>query len=271
MPKLLETYGAHGYQFGRKHSGGRWRQQPAITFFTKRKHDPASGAEIARIPTWLTWTDGKRRHRLRTDVIELADALELQAGVFGPGDGMQFGAQVASIGAAVNRPGAAALLTTAGHTFGHRQNEGQTVTISSGAETAQAKVEISIVQGSIDYALLSPIDAVQCDNLFNDQIRIGPLFHPTLGDVDTPLMVLDRFGRATPTQCRGVDATIESRGVTYDGLITTDPVTVPGQSGGALIDYTNRLWGFVIGRIGPTVSIFVPAHVVFTDAGVLLT
>jgi hypothetical protein len=136
--------------------------------------------------------------------------------------------------------------------------------------TGQAEVLAPVVQGSIDYALLRPLNAIQCDNLFRDQIRIGPIYYPTPVDVEMDVMILDRFGRAVRTTCRGVNASIESRGVTYDGLITTDGVTQGGQSGGALIDDANRLWGFLIGRVGD-LSVFVPAYTVFVHAGVLLT
>lgn len=266
---LLSSYGALGYQFGRKHSRGRWRRESAITFFTNRKHDPGQAGDVARIPKWLEWKDGKRRHRLRTDVIQLTEPLTLQTGVLGPGDGVAIGAQVASVGAAVTRPGAGGLLTTAGHLVGDGAT-GQTVTVSSDTSTERAVVMTSVAQGSMDYALLRPTDDVRCDNLFRHQIRIGPVFNATALDVGTPVMVLDRFGRAVRTYCRGVNAHISSGEVVYAGLITTDPVTEAGQSGGALIDDANRLWGFLIGRFGNVMSVFVPAQAVLDHAGVLL-
>lgn len=267
---MLRSCGALGFQYGRKRTGGRWLKYPAIVLFTRRKGDPARGDKIAPIPAWLEWTDGARRHRLRTDVVEVKEKLVLQSGpVFGPGDGIAFASDVASVGAAVSRPGTGRLLTTAGHLLGHGSS-GQRVSVASGGTVVTAVADTAVVRGAIDYALLRLPAGTRCDNLFRDQIRIGPVFNPTILDVGTPVMVLDRFGQAIRTRCRGINARLSSGGVVYAGLITTDAVTESGQSGGALIDDGNRLWGFLVGRVGDSMSVFVPAQTVFDHAGVIL-
>jgi hypothetical protein len=271
MPPMLKSCGALGFQCGRKRTGGRWLKQPAIVLFTRRKLDPAPGDKIKPIPKWIDWTDGARHHRLLTDVVELKGKLVLQrAPIFGPGDGVSFNSEVASVGAAVSRPGSGIFLTTAGHLLGHGCGAVR-VRVASGGASMSAVAAASVVRGAIDYALLELPRGARCDNLFRDQIRIGPVFNPTLLDIGTPVMVLDRFGQAVRTRCRGVNARIVSGGSVYAGMITTDAITESGQSGSALIDDANRLWGFLIGRVGDSMSVFVPAQTVFDHAGVFLT
>lgn len=271
LPNLLIAFGAFGYQLGGKNRRGRWLREPAITFFTDHKRNPSpGGGDVQRVPPWLTWKDGKHLWKIKTDVLEVTPEIELQAGaVFGPGDGATIGGEVASIGAAVLRPGDGQYITTAGHLFGHGQ-AGTRVSVASGATTAIATVAESVVRTTVDYALLRLSDGSRCDNLFREHLRIGPVFTPTRLDVGVPLLVLDRFGRATRTRCRGVNATIASGSGTYRGLVTADCVTEGGQSGGALIDDSNRLWGFLIGALGGRLSLFTPAQTVFDHAGVVL-
>lgn len=272
LPGLLEAYGAFGYQLGMKRERGRWLRQPSLVFLTEKKGAPqARGIGKTTIPKFLTWQDGKRRHRMPTDVIEVAAQIELQAAtVFGPGDGAEFRSEVATVGAAVRSPLHGDCLTTAGHLLGGSHNVGRQVKVDSGGLRVVATAAEVVVSNATDYALLKLPMSSPCANLFRDQIRIGPVFTPTSMDLGTVVHVLDRFGRATPTVCRAVDQRLFGISAGFKGVIVTDPVTQPGQSGGALIDGSNRLWGFVLGAMPGRFSVFAPAQSVFDSAGVSL-
>lgn len=272
LPGLLEAYGAFGYQIGLKRKHGRWLRQPSLVFLTERKGPPkVRGVGTTSIPKFLNWKDGKRSHRMPTDVIEMPAQVELQAAaVFGPGDGADFRGEVASVGAAVRSPLHGDCLTTAGHLLGGRHNLGRQVKVESDGLKVMATAAEVVVDGATDYALLKLPLASPCANLFRDQIRIGPVFTPTSLDLGTVVHVLDRLGQATPTVCRAVDQRLFLTSTGFKGVIVTDPVTKVGQSGGALIDGSNRLWGFLLGSLPGQFSLFSPAQSIFDSAGVSL-
>lgn len=272
LPLLLERHGAFGCQFGRKRKRGRWLRELAITFFTSHKRDlPARGrGGVKPIPEWIAWKDGGAVHRLRTDVIEMPNGVEKQRDVwFGPGDAADAGGgSVATIGAVLrrrDRPGI--LLTTAGHLLGHRRGEGQSLSIVSGAHTLKSRVLLSVERAQLDYALLEPVDDEACANRYQDFLRIGPVYNAIPSDSNTRVYVAcHRLGKLIQTTVRGVNAQIDFAGESFRGVITTARVTDRGDSGAALIDDANRLWGFLIGAVGDF-SIFVPAQLVLDQAG----
>jgi hypothetical protein len=271
VPRLLEKFGAFGFHIGMKQRRGRWSRQPVMVFVTAHKGPPrARGAGAATIPKFISWKDGKHRHRLPTDVMQAEPEIELQAPtVFGPGDAADRGANIASVGAAVRRPGSGDFLTTAGHLVG-ASGQGELVRIDSNGQQMAAQVAEAVFAAEIDYALLRPSASTRCDNLFQDQIRIGPVYTPILSDLGAPLFVLGRGGTVVRAVCRGVNQTLITTQGIYRGVIVTDAVTVSGQSGGALIDASNRLWGFVLGALPGRFSLFVPAQSIFDAAGVFL-
>ena len=271
LPRLLQKYGAFGFHIGMKQRRGRWSRQPVMVFLTEHKGSPRQrGAGTATIPKFLSWKDGKHRHRLPTDVVQAEPRIELQmAAVFGPGDAADVSHDVASIGAAVRRPGSGDFLTTAGHLVG-AQGAGRSVQMSSDGLQISARVFEAVVANEIDYALLRPPLGIFCDNLFQDRVRIGPVYTPIVSDVGASLFVLGRNGVVVPAVCRGVNQLLFTVGGSYRGVIATNPVTSGGQSGGALIDSSNRLWGFLLGVMPGRFSLFVPAQSIFDAAGVFL-
>jgi hypothetical protein len=271
MPTLLKKYGAVGCRFGQRMEKGKWTKELGITFLTSSKGStPRGSLERQRVPKWIEWKDGRARHRLRTDVVQSQALITLQSGtVYGPGDGVSAGPEVASIGAVVIRPNAGRFLTTAGHFLGDGAQNLQ-VTVNAGGDSVQGVCVESVCKAAMDYALLQLDGQLDLENLFAGQFRIGPVYTPTLADCPADVSVLDRFGNLIGTTCRAVGSTRVSGGVTYSGLIETDAVTVAGQSGCPLIDERNRLWGFLIGRIGNEASVFAPAETIFNFAGVFL-
>lgn len=273
LPRLLELYGAFGFHIGMKRRGGRWLRQPAMVFLTVKKGDARErAAGSAKIPKAISWKDGKRRHSLPTDVHEICVDFELQLKTaFGPGDGATFGGSSALIGAAVRSPEHGSCVLTAGHLFGStHSNEGADVAVQSGQLLATALAVEVIVDNEVDYALLKLPNDVECDNLFDDQIRIGPVYTPTEADLGADLYILGRSGFARHTICRGVNQRLQFGHRVLSGVIATDAVTKKGQSGGALMDASNRLWGFLLGALPGQFSIFVPAQSIFDMAGVFL-
>jgi len=266
LPKLEAQWGACGSFLGMKRIGRRWRAQPALVVLTTQKRNISRHAgEVSKVPSSISWKDGRVTHRLSTDVVEVGNSVVLQA-VFGPADEA---ASVASgtIGAVVTSP-QGRFLTTAGHVFA--SGSGATVRVISGASQLPATLAERVVDGTIDYALLKPVNPASCDNLFRDLIRIGPVYTPTLADRGRRVFVLHDSGTATPAKCIGVNGRFNLNGVQYFDVIQTTPVTEDGFSGGALVDEAMRLWGFVLGVVGGRFSFYAPASLVLNVSGTQL-
>lgn len=272
LPRLLAAWGAFGGYVGMKCKAGRWTPDLSLVVLTSLKHEPGRGAgEARRVPKTVTWTDSNRVHRLSTDVLEVPPEILLQRGnVYGPGDGAEFMGEMASIGAAVVHPRAGVCVTTAGHLFGGANSSRIAASLTSDGARVPARLVDLREQGTIDYALLSPGPGVSCDNLFRNTMRVGPVFNPTAADAGKKVFVLDRHGQATTTLCRGVGGVFITSAGRYFDTIQTDPVTESGQSGGALVDQAQRLWGFLLGSLGNRLSLFAPAQLIFDEAGVQL-
>jgi hypothetical protein len=267
----LARWGAFGAFLGHKQTGGRWTSEPSLVVVTSIKHDPGRArGGVRRIPVHVRWHDRSLRHQLATDVQQVPAKLMLHFGnVFGPGDAAEYQGDRASIGAAVVHPRFGACLTTAGHLFGRAPSNIDAHIVSDGTRVSARVVGVQ-ERGVLDYALLAPRRGVACDNLFRNAMRIGPAYTPTLLDVGKRVYLLDGSGTATRTTCRGVGGQFFTTAGTYANTIQTDAVSQPSQSGGALVDDAQRLWGFLLGSLGSRYSLFAPAQLILDEAGVQL-
>ncbi|MED5621842.1 hypothetical protein [Ideonella sp. BN130291] len=243
LPALLERWYAFGAFVGHRHRRRRRVNELCLVVMTSDKHAPSPTSAVAAIPQRVHWQEGRNEFSLPTDVIGLPAEFEHQAGtVFGPGDVSSANGEVSSIGAVVQ----------------------------SGVNRIACNVIERRQKGSVDYALLSPTGSARLDNLFRDQVRIGPVYTPGPADLHRTVYLLHGDGGIRRTRCSGVNGSFNAPGATYNNLILTDAVSESGDSGGALVDDGNRLWGFLLGRLDVRFSFYVPAQIVLDVAGVSL-
>lgn len=270
LPDLERRWGACGSFLGSKRVGRRWTAEPCLSVLTLAKRDVRRTRDgIQRVPALVRWRDGRCSGSLSTDVIEVEDSITLHAPVFGTADAAATAGGGATVGAVVHRGTGERWLTTAGHLMPGAA-VGTPVRVRSGGAILTTTLAEHRMAGTVDYALLRPPPGSPCDNLFQDLLRIGPVFTPTLADRGRRLFVLHGSERATPTVCRGVNGRFTAGGITYVNVIQTDPTTLDGESGGALVDDSMRLWGFVLGTAGRRFSFFAPAELILHVAGVRL-
>ncbi len=250
-----------GTFLGQKKKRGRWTSEVAIVCLTTDEKRPVRQIDKRRrIPKSVSWTERRRRFKIRTDVIRAVPEMVLQLGtVLGPGDGVRFGTSTATVGAAVDHPHFGRCLTTAGHLFSGPSDEGATAIAVSNGASISTRVMRCVRAFGIDYALLRAAAQADCDNLFQDLIRVGPLHVPGVADFGKQLFVLDNERDSVETRCRGIHARLEIGNDVYEDVILCDRVTAGGQSGAALIDADNRIWGFLIGALNGF-SVFMPAE-----------
>jgi hypothetical protein len=192
--------------------------------------------------------------------------------VFGPGDRVRLGTELATIGAVVTHPQQTGLcLLTAGHVIPPGTQLGTPVEAWADATFLPTQLMSYAQQGSLDFALLRPLQAAQLDNLVKDHWRIGPVYVPTAADVGGGVFVVRQDGLMYPTTVRGVAHHFTSpNGTFYADLILVDEVTTGGDSGGALVDREGRVWGFLIGVMPNRLSVFTPAFRLLQGASVHL-
>jgi hypothetical protein len=257
-------WGAFATYLGHKKTRGRWTKQVSLVCLVEHKVPLQDIPKQQRIPKYVRWKERRRTYALPTDVVTASPTLQLQQGiVLGPGDAASFGGADATIGAAIDHPDFGRCLTTAGHLFGGPAAEGRLAQARASGVRFNALVKRCVLQLAADYALLQPTQPSDCDNLFRDRVRIGPVFVPTVADQNKRLFVLDQAG-AVPTICRGVHARMNTAIGVFDDVILTTPVTQPGMSGAALVDTDSRLWGFLLGTFAGR-SFFMPANLLLTQ------
>lgn len=268
LPALLNRWFAFGAFVGYRRK--RRQRELCLVVLTSDKHTPVRSSGITAIPSHVRWRDGKQAFHLPTDVIQVPPEFEQQAGtVFGPGDATAAGGKVASVGAVVHHANVGLCLTTAGHLFSGSGSTNE-VQVRSGMSQLACRVIEKRQQGSVDYALLRPTAGGQLDNLFRDQVRIGPAYTPGTDDLRRTVYLMHGDGGLLQARCTGVNGHFNSTQGSYRNLILTDAISDDGHSGGALVDAKNRLWGFLLGRFGNDFSFYVPADIVFGVAGVTL-
>lgn len=249
-----------GAYIGQRKRRGRWTREISLVCLTTDKQPMRQLPKGRRIPRVVTWRERARTYRLATDVIEATAELTLQsAPIAGPCDSVHASDSRAMIGAVIMHPNFGRCLTTAGHLFSGPRPIGQAAVLRTGTKSLGFTVRQCVRQGGIDYALMSPDSACDCDNLFQDVIRIGPVFIPEPSGKGRQLFVLNGVSDSQPTVCRGVNATLVLSNGIFDDVILTDAVTDDGESGTALVDGENRVWGFLIGA-NAEFSVFMPAH-----------
>jgi hypothetical protein len=177
---------------------------------------------------------------------------------------VEFGTDRATLGVALDHPVFSRCVTTAAHLFRGPGDIGQTAVVVSSGVRVSTELKRWVRAGGIDYALLGPVDACDCDNLFEDLIRIGPAFAPQAADIGRQLFVLDADADSVATTCRGIHGQLQFGAILLDDLILCDSVTRAGQSGAPLVDSDNRVWGFLIG-VFDRFSVFMPAATLLRD------
>jgi len=257
--KVVGTY------FGFKRVRNRWTRVPSLVCLVESK--PKQGRRTGRktlvppaerIPASVSWIERRRTFAIPTDVVASTGEVQLQQGpIVGPGDTARFGSGFATVGAIVDHPSFGRCATTAGHLFGGPVAIGRPTQLTSGNQVIPAIVRQCVLQHAIDYALMSPAVHCDIDNLFQDRARIGPVFIPTVADLNKRVFVLQGAG-AVPTVVRGIHARLNTALGVFDDVILADAVTRPGMSGAALVDTASRLWGFLLGTLG-RFSFFMPA------------
>lgn len=259
LDRVSRQWKVVGIYFGFKRSGSRWLRTPSLVCLVERKLRKRSLLTLAaRIPLRMDWKERKRSLSIPTDVVESSTEVQLQQGpILGPGDSATFGSGFATVGAIVDHPVFGRCATTAGHLFGGPAAIGQRAQLTSGNQSFLAEVRQCIKQLAIDYALMTPVAPCDCDNLFQDRARIGPVLVPTVADLNKRAFILDGAG-AVPTVVRGFHARLNTALGVFDDVILTDAVTRPGMSGAALVDTKSRLLGFLLGTLG-RFSFFMPA------------
>lgn len=268
---LLDQWGAFGSFIGRRKKAGRVLREICLVVVTTRKHEPGRGKDrVKRVPRFVRWKDGRHTYRLPTDVQEVAQHVKLHAGnVLGPGDAATVGPSRGSIGAAVVHPSEGRCVLTAGHVVvGGSGAIGSPATLMSETVDFPARVVDFRQQATVDYAVIVPDPPVDCDNLFWDEYRVGPVYTPTASDVGKAVYLLDGSGNVRTLSCQGVGGQFETTGGTFVDVIQTEAKTCDGESGGTLIDDSRNVWGFLIGQLGDQYALFAPAHLILAEAGV---
>lgn len=274
--KLSGKRNVLGCYIGIKRTGRKSTGRRSLVCLVKKKlPEDRIRHEDDVIPERLVWEDvGGNRHEVITDVVEGTGVIRYRAGFAGPGDDVRTSnGTLATVGIAMLHPRMGKVITTAGHAI-----QG-TAGISDFPPAQAPRVKVSAFRGGTltcdaaalrvhiteksDYAILQPLGAVQCANLFRDQATVSHPFVPGAGDIGRAVLVL---GAAGPrhTVFRGVHAHFlkHPSGISMKNLLITDDVTAPGDSGACLADVHNgdlRAWGLLVGSTivdGWPVSIF---------------
>lgn len=279
--ELLKYPNVTGVYIGRKKKKGRELKQLAIVCCVEQKVGARRLGKEQRLPKRIKWPRTRSKHfDLVTDV-RVLDGTKLHASpVVGPGDELQAspaaGAERATIGLALLHPDHGAVVTTAGHAF-IGEGAGTMVFPANAPLVDVANLGAGSVAGTFaarplkasrvaeaDYALLKP--NAEARNLFNDALNVSAVHEARPEDVGTVLFCLRR-GESQATILRGVNSTANMGNVQMTGLLLTDDVTLPGDSGCCLVDQGLRVWGLLVGGAsfqGTVRSVFASAQALLT-------
>lgn len=264
-------FNLRGYFIGQKWRNGAYTRATGFVCIVDAKLDNATLPDSAIIPRRFTFKDVERSKRwMVTDVLQKYGSAQEQA-LLNTGDKIRGRrssgrAVTATMGAFGTHSKLGDVCITAGH-FSDRL-AGDTVTLTDRAAGASVSGQVvkTVNTGGFDYCLIRPVQRQQGTS-FGSQ-PISSVYEPILkSDIGTRLFVLAR-GVAVSTVCRGLYMWYENPrdGRIYDNLIVTDPATIKGDSGGALVDEHYRLWGLLIGTLRfrdageiRKVSIYMPA------------
>jgi hypothetical protein len=259
--ELMKYPNVEGCYVGEKWQKRKKLKKLAVVCCVRQK-GPAGLRRDQYVPKRLTWprTRGKT-FSLTSDVCVLgASELQQVMAVVGPGDELQpspaHGA--ATLGVVLKHPTLGRVVTTAGHAL-IGQASGTTIFDGTASPLSIANTGAGAAAGTFtamplkavrvaeaDYALLRP--TAEPRNLYQDQLTIAGHQFARPEDVGKPLFVLTRR-TPVPTVLRGVAGAFTMGGVAMRGLLLTDPVTIAGDSGCALVDSSSRVWGLLVGLL----------------------
>lgn len=246
---LCERYGAVGAYIGQKRTAENFTNTLAMTFVVSHKLPLSKLRHIEPVPKRIYWNDDSGRRWITTDVVESRRSFRRQV-AFNPGDVAHRGGRRATVASVMDHVDFGPVLVSAGHfarAIGGRNRLVEVHDRLTGSAVITTKVVEYRDRGGVDYALLAPTNPLDTDALNNLPVR--DTYNPSLRtNIGQNLKVLTR-GDAVLTTCRGLDLAFYDRESDdfMTGLIGTDPVTVPGDSGCALVDSHFRLWGILIG------------------------
>jgi hypothetical protein len=280
LPELYDRLSAIrnvvGSYVGFKTTNGRVTRTPSIVCVVKQKlPEPRIKRADDRIPKKLAWRDvSGTLHEVRTDVVESRQKLKYQSSFAGPGDDVRAASgEFACLGIALAHPTLGRVVTTAAHVLQRTPGIVQFVPSQAprvriadfrgGSVTFDASVLKIHLTEQGDYALLQPLGAVPCANLYRDDTVLSRPYFPGPGDLGREVVVL---GAVQPRQTtfRGLSARLFNHpaGIRMSNLLITDDVTEAGDSGACLADVERgdlRVWGLLVGSTtidGRPVSVF---------------
>ncbi len=270
---LGKRAGVRGFYIGQKMTDGEYGAGCSVVCIVDKKLPKSKLSRSERIPKRLSFEELGHKRQIQTDVLQNHRTISEQ-GLFNPGDPIRGVSREdntvrATVGAFGVHTDFGPVFVTAGH-FTQILDRRRTIRIadrrSASRELINVRIRSVVRANGIDYALLAPTGGASNASFRN--VPIVSSYQPILrSDVGQRLFVLAR-GQQVPTICRGLNMTyrVPRTGEVLENLIVTDPVTVRGDSGGALVDEHFRLWGLVIGvasfRSGGRVkraSIYMPA------------
>jgi hypothetical protein len=134
---------------------------------------------------------------------------------------------------------------------------------ATSGSTLQASVLKAVCTDIADYALLVPSAAAPCQNLYRDSKPLAPPYVPSPPDLGGTVFVLSPRG-VRATTFRGLYGHLPAGNAgMMRGLIVTNYVTQPGDSGACLVDTSSRVWGLLVGYSivqGQPYSVFMSAE-----------
>ena len=265
---LLQFPHVVGCYVGRKVVRKKTRATLAVVCCVSKKQPTSRLATRALLPRVVPWLSTPRRTALvKTDVQTCGRSGRYAA--VGPGDGLR-APETATLGFALAHLVLGPVVTTAGHAF-IPNGFGQ---ITFSPPRPVSLIELSsdpplrisgralraVVSTDADYALLSPDGPLH--NLFQDFFPIRGIQIPRPEHVGQPAFGLANSG-TKQTKVVGIEGELPVGGVSMTGLILTDNIANPGDSGAALVDQHFCLMGVLVGFVtvgGRRLSAFATAQ-----------
>jgi hypothetical protein len=253
LKRRLLKYGITSFDFGKKYVRGQETDLYALTCYVKQKLDLEALSRSHSIPKKIIYQVDGIKYEILTDVAQAKPKIVLQTKV-SPGEKLYSQSSFATIGLVGKHANYGDILVTAGHFA----EQGENVVIPlDNKKYATASVEYSTSGSVRDFAILKIIDRSDYPKTprwegYYDAVKIE--------DVGRKLYVAtEPFSFEKKTICRSVSAYFydEDNDVSYEEVISTDRVTVKGDSGAALVDEYQNIWGILIGAFNNR-SVFMP-------------
>ena len=220
---------------------------------------------------------GKKKFRIKTDVVEVGQSGPFSTLFAGPGDRQREFRRPnrapvqasATIGIAIRHPRFGVIITTAGHALLSRPNiviyqRPRPLVLLHNIRKAErptpfrAQALKAVWTPVRDYTLLRPHPSFEAANFYHDVLPLENVKTVVPEEVGTMAFVLTARGRKR-TRIVGIRATIRVGPLRVRDAILTELVTREGDSGCALIDRERRVIGVLSGFSvinGKAVSVF---------------